>query len=70
MTAVTRVPTARPTTDSASREDMDTLATLSLALYSFVAALETGRTCWTAILDAQRLCPVRRPDRGDRRAGP
>lgn len=25
--------------------------------YSFVAALEPGRTCWTAILDAQRLHP-------------
>jgi hypothetical protein len=25
--------------------------------YSFVAALEPGRTSWTAILDAQRLCP-------------
>ena len=25
--------------------------------YSFVAALETGRTCWTAILDALRLGP-------------
>lgn len=25
--------------------------------YSFVAALEPGRTCWTAILDAQRLTP-------------
>ena len=23
--------------------------------YSFVAALETGRTSWTAVLDAQRL---------------
>ena len=26
--------------------------------YSFVAALETGRTSWTAILDAQRLGPA------------
>ncbi|HEX5402689.1 MAG TPA: transposase [Pseudonocardiaceae bacterium] len=25
--------------------------------YSFVAALDPGRTCWTAILDAQRLHP-------------
>lgn len=25
--------------------------------YSFVAALEPGRTCWTAILDVQRLTP-------------
>jgi hypothetical protein len=25
--------------------------------YSFVAALEPGRTSWTAILDAQRLGP-------------
>jgi DDE superfamily endonuclease len=29
--------------------------------YSFVAALETGRTCWTAILDAQRLGPCDDP---------
>jgi hypothetical protein len=26
--------------------------------YSFVAALETGRTSWTAVLDAVRLCPA------------
>jgi hypothetical protein len=26
--------------------------------YSFVAALETGRTSWTAVLDAVRLGPV------------
>jgi hypothetical protein len=26
--------------------------------YSFVAALETGRTSWTALLDAIRLGPV------------
>jgi len=26
--------------------------------YSFVAALEPGRTSWTAILDAQRLGPA------------
>src|SRR5690348_16903823 len=26
--------------------------------YSIVAALETGRTCWTAILDAIRLGPA------------
>jgi hypothetical protein len=26
--------------------------------YSFVAALETGRTSWTALLDAVRLGPV------------
>lgn len=26
-------------------------------LYSFVAALETGRTSWTALLDAIRLEP-------------
>lgn len=26
--------------------------------YSFVAALETGRTCWTAVLDAVRLGPT------------
>ena len=27
--------------------------------YSFVAALETGRTSWTALLDAVRLRPRR-----------
>ena len=26
--------------------------------YSFVAALETGRTSWTAMLDATRLGPI------------
>ena len=35
--------------------------------YSFVAALEPGRTSWTAVLDAVRLGPDRRRDRGDRR---
>lgn len=25
--------------------------------YSFVAALESGRTSWTAVFDAVRLCP-------------
>ena len=37
--------------------------------YSFVAALEAGRTSWTALLDAVRLGAGRRRDRGDRGAG-
>ena len=38
--------------------------------YSFVAALETGRTSWTAVLDAVRLGPGRRRHRGHRRPAP
>ena len=38
--------------------------------YSFVAALETGRTSWTAVLDAVRLGPAERRHRGDRRPTP
>jgi hypothetical protein len=29
--------------------------------YSFIAALETGRTSWTAMLDIQRLGPAAQP---------
>jgi hypothetical protein len=29
--------------------------------YSFIAALETGRTSWTAMLDIQRLGPTAQP---------
>ncbi len=36
--------------------------------YSFVAALETGRTSWTALLDAVRLGPADDCHRGHRRA--
>ena len=36
--------------------------------YSFVAALEPGRTSWTLPLDAVRLGPADDADRGDRRA--
>ena len=36
--------------------------------YSFVAALETGRTSWTAVLDAVRLGPADDATGGDRRA--
>jgi hypothetical protein len=38
--------------------------------YSFVAALEPGRTSWTAVLDAVRLGPADDGDGRDRRAGP
>ena len=38
--------------------------------YSFVAALETGRTSWTAVLDAVRLGPADDADRGHRRPAP
>jgi len=34
--------------------------------YSFVAALEPGRTSWTAILDAVRLGPLTTPPRSPR----
>ena len=36
--------------------------------YSFVAALEPGRSSWTAVLDAVRLGPA--DDRGDRHPAP
>jgi DDE superfamily endonuclease len=38
--------------------------------YSVVAALEPGRTSWTAVLDAIRLGPDDDEGRGDRRAAP
>ena len=38
--------------------------------YSVIAALEPGRTSWTAVLDAVRLGPDDDEARGDRRAGP
>ena len=38
--------------------------------YSVVAALEPGRTSWTAVLDAVRLGPDDDEHRGHRRPGP